>query len=63
MDLISGTEIIKIRDKMPLEELKRITEETKTRCGYISYREIFITMGYTPVYSNMYYKPLNHSNQ
>ena len=39
---------------MPLEQLRQITTETKKRCGYVTYHEIFVTMGYTRINANNY---------
>lgn len=63
MNTITSSEIIKIRDKMPLNELRQINEKTLNRCGYISYHEIFTTMGYIRASKNNYYKPSTHISQ
>ena len=39
-------EIIRLRDKMPLSELRKITNECMSRFGFVSYCYLYITMGY-----------------
>jgi len=55
---ITGTEIIKLRDNMSVEELIRITNETKERFGYVDYQGLFKTMGYVHAFNDTYLKPL-----
>lgn len=52
----TAAELIKMRDDMPVNELRRQTTETKKRDGYVSYRGIFETMGYKHVFNNTYLK-------
>ena len=56
MDLISEYEIIRLRDKMPTEELRAITNQVKEKMGYVSYREIFKEMGYVHAFNDKWYK-------
>ncbi len=54
MEYITETEIIALRDQMSVEELRRITNETKAREGHVSFREIFKTMGYIHAFNDSY---------
>ena len=56
MDLISEYEIIRLRDKMPTEELRIITNRVKNKMGYVGYREIFNEMGYVHAFNDKWYK-------
>lgn len=58
-NLISSREIILLRDKMPLDELKSITKKTLKTYGFVDFHHIFLTMGYTKAYNDFYYKPKN----
>lgn len=53
---ITQTELIKLRDNMSVEELRRITNETMKREGYVSYRALFETMGYVHAFNDTYKK-------
>jgi len=54
MILITKTELIALRDSMPLEILKEQTRKTKERNGYVDYRGIFETMGYVHAFNDTY---------
>lgn len=56
MTLVSEYEIIRLRDKMPVEELRAITNKTKERLGYVNFRAIFETMGYVHAFNDKYRK-------
>ena len=55
--IISEYEIIRLRDKMPLDELKKITNKCMEKFGYVGNREIYQTMGYVHAYNDKWYKP------
>lgn len=57
MQLISKTEIIKLRDAMSVEELRKITNKTKEENGYVSYKAIFETMGYKHAFNDKFFVP------
>lgn len=57
MTLISEREIILLRDKMPVEELRKITNAVKEKQGYVSYREIFREMGYVHAFNDKWHVP------
>jgi len=52
---ISERELILLRDKMSIEELRAITNKTKEVNGYVNFRAIFKTMGYEHSFNDMYY--------
>jgi len=54
--IVSEYEIIKLRDTMELSKLKEITDKCKKDFGYVDYRGIFKTMGYTHAYNDKWYK-------
>jgi len=56
---ITDREIIELRDKMPLDELRRITNETMKKFGFVDYTRIFLTMGYVYAYGDKYHVPEN----
>ena len=56
MDLISEYEIIILRDKMSVSQLSKITDKCKKDNGFVSYREIFKTMGYVHAFNDKWYK-------
>jgi len=55
--IIAEYEIIRLRDTMPLDELRRITNKCKETYGFIDYRHIFMTMGYRHAYNDKWYVP------
>jgi hypothetical protein len=57
METISEHEIILLRDKMSVDELTAITDKTKKMYGFVTYRFIFKTMGYTHAFNDKYWKP------
>ena len=56
MALVSEYEIIRLRDTMPLDELKKITKKCEKKFGFVDYRHIFVTMGYTHAFNDKWFK-------
>lgn len=57
MELITETEIIKLRDKMSTNQLREITNMTKKKHGFVDMKRIFQTMGYTHAFNDKWEKP------
>lgn len=53
--LVTERELILLRDTMELSELKRQTKKCKETFGFVDYRHIFITMGYTHAFNDKWY--------
>jgi hypothetical protein len=53
-------DIIKLRDNMSVDELRIISNKTKEIYGFIDYKRLFITMGYTHAFGDTYYKEINY---
>jgi hypothetical protein len=55
--MLTATDIIRLRDQMPVEQLREITNRAKKERGYLSFKVLFETMGYVHAYGNSYYLP------
>lgn len=51
---LTDREIVLLRDTMTVEELRHFTNVTKEKNGYVSFREIFKTMGFSHALNNNY---------
>ena len=49
-------EILEIRDKMSVEELRNYTNAVKQKYGYVSFKLIFKEMGFEHSYNDKYKK-------
>ena len=58
MQIISELEIIRLKDKLPLDQLKEITRKTKEKFGIVYNKAIYETMGFVHAYNDKYYKPI-----
>ena len=56
-NLISESEIVKLRDKMSVPKLRKITNKCKKKFGFVDYHHIFITMGYVHAFNDKWSKP------
>jgi hypothetical protein len=57
--LYTETEIIRLRDQMPVEELRKYTKLCREQFGYVSYSALFQVMGYVHAFNKKWYKPEN----
>jgi hypothetical protein len=57
MDLITERGIIELRDQMSIEDLRAITNKCMADWGFVSFRYLFITMGYVHAFNDKWIKP------
>ena len=57
MGYIESYDIIRLRDKMPLERLRAITKQTMKTFGFVDYTRLFLTMGYVHAFNDKYHIP------
>lgn len=54
--IYTKSDIISIRDKMSLKDLRQINDECMKRFNFVCYKFLFMTMGFEHAYNDKWHK-------